>query len=123
MTLGGYSIQLGFRGCGRVVHATDCKSVYKGSIPFSLSNLYNIGMIMRLRQLAANQTEVALPCGAVVFFSYETPVAAMLPSGQYIRTEQKYSVTTSKHLNKWLVSVADSVKLVPQDDLNRLAGE
>jgi len=78
---------------------------------------------MRLRQLAANQTEVTLPCGAVVFFSYETPVAAMLPSGQYIRTEQKYSVTTSKHLNKWLVSVADSVKLVPQDDLNRLAGE
>ena len=78
---------------------------------------------MRLQQLAANQTEVTLPCGAVVFFSYETPVAAMLPSGQYIRTEQKYSVTTSKHLNKWLVSVADSVKLVPQDDLNRLAGE
>ena len=78
---------------------------------------------MRLRQLAANQTEVALPCGAVVFFSYETPVAAMLPSGQYICTEQKYSVTTTKHLNKWLASVTDSVKLVPQDDLNRLAGE
>ena len=78
---------------------------------------------MRLRQLAANQTEVALPCGAVVFFSYETPVAAMLPSGQYIRTEQKFSVTTSKHINKWLAPVADSVMIVPQGDLHKLAGE
>jgi len=78
---------------------------------------------MRLRQLAANQTEVALDNGAVVFFSYETPVAARTSSGQYIRTEQKYSVTTTKHLNRWLVSVADSVQLVPQDVLNRLSGE
>ena len=78
---------------------------------------------MKLKTIAANQTELTLSCGAVVFFSYETPVAAMLPSGQYIRTDKKWSVTTSKHLNKWLISVSDSVKMVPQDDLYRLVGE
>jgi hypothetical protein len=78
---------------------------------------------MKLRQLAANQTELSLPCGSVVFFSYETPVAAMLASGRYIRTEKKWSVTTSKHLNKWLAAVSDCVELVPQDDLYNLVGE
>ena len=77
---------------------------------------------MNLKPIAANQTELALPCGAVVFFSYETPVAAMLPSGQYIRTEKFWSVTTSRHLNKWLVSVSDSVKMVPQEELYNLSG-
>jgi len=78
---------------------------------------------MKLKQIASNQTELSLPCGAVVFFSYETPVAAMLPSGRYIRTEKKWSVTTSKHLNKWLAAVSDCVELVPQDDLYNLVGE
>jgi len=78
---------------------------------------------MKLKQIASNQTELSLPCGAVVFFSYETPVAAMLPSGRYIRTKKKWSVTTSKHLNKWLAAVSDCVELVPQDDLYNLVGE
>jgi hypothetical protein len=78
---------------------------------------------MKLRQIASNQTELSLPCGSVVFFSYETPVAAMLPSGRYIRTEKKWSVTTSKHLNKWLAAVSDCVELVPQSDLHNLVGE
>ncbi len=78
---------------------------------------------MKLRQLAANQTELSLPCGSVVFFSYETPVAAMLASGRYIRTEKKWSVTTSKHLNRWLAAVSGSVELVPQGDLYNLVGE
>ncbi len=77
---------------------------------------------MNLRPIASNQTELALPCGAVVLFSYSTPVAAMLPSGQYIRTEKFWSVTTSRHLNKWLISVSDSVKMVPQEELYNLSG-
>ena len=77
---------------------------------------------MKLYQKGSNETELDLGF-AQVFFSYETPVAAMLPSGQYIRTEQKFSVTTSKHINKWLAPVADSVRIVPQGDLHKLAGE
>lgn len=57
---------------------------------------------MKLRQLGPNRTEVRLPSGAVIFFSYETPVAAQLPQGGFVRTKTKYSVTTSKHINQWL---------------------
>jgi len=56
---------------------------------------------MKLKQIGSNQTELNL--GFVqVFFSYETPVAARLTDGTLVRTEQWYSATTSKHINKWL---------------------
>ena len=56
---------------------------------------------MKLKQLGSNQTELDL--GDVqVFFSYETPVAARTDTGALVRTSTKYSVTTTKHINKWL---------------------
>ncbi len=58
---------------------------------------------MKLKSLGANKTEITLPDGAVIFFSYETPVAAQLAEGGFIRTETRWSVTTSKHINQWLV--------------------
>mgnify|MGYP003131942670 CR=1 FL=1 len=76
---------------------------------------------MKLRQIASNQTELTLPNGAVVLFSYETPVAAQLASGSYVRTEQKWSVTTSRHINKWLQGI--DAQEVPQADLYNLTGE
>jgi len=76
---------------------------------------------MKLRQIAANQTELTLPSGAVVLFSYETPVAAQLASGGFVRTEQKWSVTTSRHINKWLQGI--DAQEVPQEDLYNLTGE
>lgn len=36
-----------------------------------------------------------------ILFSYETPVAARTPAGDF-RTEKKWSVTTSRHIGKWL---------------------
>ena len=85
---------------------------------------------MKLRQIASNQTELSLTCGTVVFFSYETPVAALLPSGRYIRTEKKWSVTTTEHIIKWLRSkaslrpnVPSPVEQVPQEELHRLVGD
>ena len=56
---------------------------------------------MKLKQLGSNQTELDMGF-AQVFFSYETPVAARLTDGSLVRTEQWYSATTSKHINKWL---------------------
>jgi hypothetical protein len=56
---------------------------------------------MKIKAIAANQTELDMGF-AQIFFSYETPVAAMLPSGSIIRSNVKYSVTTTKHINKWL---------------------
>jgi len=56
---------------------------------------------MKIKQIASNVTELDLGF-AQVFFSYETPVAARLIDGSLVRTATKYSVTTSKHVNKWL---------------------
>lgn len=61
--------------------------------------------MMKINTLGNNQTEVILNCGTVVFYSYNTPVAAMLASGKYIKTSEKYSNTTTKHINKWLSGI------------------
>ena len=61
---------------------------------------------MQLRPIAANQTEITLSNGTQVFFSYRTPVAAYLADkAKYVRTATKWSVTTSRHINKWLDGV------------------
>jgi len=57
---------------------------------------------MELKQLKANQTELHTSDGAVIFFNYNTPVAAQLAEGGFIRTSTRHSVTTSKHINQWL---------------------
>ena len=56
---------------------------------------------MKIKQIASNMTELDLGF-AQVFFSYETPVAACLTDGSLVRTAERYSVTTTKHINKWL---------------------
>lgn len=74
---------------------------------------------MTLKQIGPNQTVVSNGNGRFLF-SYETPVAAFLcrdiqygdtvyPSGSYVRTSVKYSVTTSKHINKWIGAGAAQV--------------
>jgi len=56
---------------------------------------------MKLYQKGSNMTELDLGF-AQVFFSYETPVAARLTDGSLVITNQHYSQTTTKHVNKWL---------------------
>jgi hypothetical protein len=58
---------------------------------------------LSLRQVGPNQTELHIG-DAVVFFSYETAVVAYI-RGQWFRTAQKHSVTTSKHINQYLGSI------------------
>ena len=72
---------------------------------------------MQLKRIAANQTEIVLNNGTTIFFSYDTPVAAQLPDYEYVRTSTKWSVTTSKHINKW---GARDGKKVPQARLDSL---
>ena len=57
---------------------------------------------MQLTPIAPNQTSVSFNDGTEVFFSYKTPVAAYLPEKGYVKTDTFYSVTTSRHINKWL---------------------
>ena len=74
---------------------------------------------MQLRPIAANQTELTLSNGTQVLFSYRTPVAAYLADqAKYVRTATKWSVTTSRHINKWLQGV--NADLVPQETLDAL---
>ena len=75
---------------------------------------------MKLTPIAANQTELTLSDGTKVFFSYETPVAAMFPNYEYIRTATKWSTTTTRHINKWLDGV--TAKTVDQAFLDQLVG-
>jgi phage terminase large subunit-like protein len=77
---------------------------------------------MKLKNIGSNQTELATN-GTVVFFSYETPVAAMLPSGRYVKTNTTYSVTTTKHVNKWLKGVMADVETVAQSFIDNLTNE
>lgn len=65
---------------------------------------------MNLKQLGSNQTQLTLNNGTEVFFSYETPVAAYVEGEGYLRTSKKWSVTTSKHINRWLNGVSHSEK-------------
>jgi len=69
---------------------------------------------MNIRPIASNQTELTTTAGTVILFSYQTPVAALLPSGRYVRTSNWYSQTTTKHINKWLCDVSADVEEQPE---------
>ena len=57
---------------------------------------------LRLEKRGTNQTVLHLPNGASVLFSYETPVAALRPSGGFVQSSAYYSATTTRHVNSWL---------------------
>ena len=71
---------------------------------------------MRIKKVGANQTEVHMT-DSVVFFSYETPVAAQI-NGQYFVTDRKFSRTTTKHIYSWLESV--NAQVMTQEFFNAL---
>lgn len=73
--------------------------------------------VIKLRVVGPNQTEVKVG-HVTLFFSYNTLVAAHGENG-FLRTEEKYSQTTTRHINKWLAGAYASP--VPQATLERLA--
>jgi|TARA_R100000482_G_scaffold120833_1_gene66448 hypothetical protein len=73
---------------------------------------------MQLKQIGSNMTELSLPDNLSVLFSYETPVAGWDQDGPF-KTEQFYSKTTSKHINKYFGGQTDP-RLVSQDYINQL---
>lgn len=74
---------------------------------------------MKLNPIASNMTELTTTEGTVILFSYQTPVAALLPSGRYVKTAKKWSQTTSRHINKWLSGIEPEEE--QQDFFDRLA--
>lgn len=77
---------------------------------------------MKLTPLASNMTVIEFLNGTEVLFSYETPVATFGPSG-FLQTEQHYSPTTTRHINKWKnILGVSSNQTTPQAFLNNLIG-
>lgn len=58
--------------------------------------------MLKINPIASNMTEIKLPTGTTVLFSYRTPVAARLHTGAIVYTVKKWSATTTRHINKWL---------------------
>ena len=79
---------------------------------------------MKLTPIGSNKTQVTFDLwnGPMdILFSYQTPVAARLPSGRFLRTSQKFSITTSKHINQWLrANNAEDIEAVPQSRIEEL---
>ena len=65
---------------------------------------------MKLKPIGSNKTELETEnmngMDLTVFFSYGTPVACLdRATGEYYRTKEKHSATTTKHINSWLAGV------------------
>lgn len=59
---------------------------------------------MEMKRTGPNTTIIETNGGDRIFFSYSEPVAAFkADTGTYIRTNKFFSVTTSKHINAFLL--------------------
>ena len=73
-------------------------------------------ILMILRQLGSNQTELSLNNGTSLFFSYETPVAGYSHDLGWFKTSTYYSRTTSKHINQYFKHAdKDKIRIVSDD--------
>ena len=81
---------------------------------------------MNLTPLAANMTQLTLG-DKTILFSYKTPVAVLYPiTGNFYRTEKKWSNTTTRHINKWAPTLGYSSKdyqTKPQEYFDNLLSE
>jgi hypothetical protein len=83
---------------------------------------------MNLNPIKANMTELHVNDNLTILFSYKTPVAAWISGLGYLRTDKKWSNTTTRHINQWLAEsyidkqgVNDgSAKFKPQEFFDRL---
>jgi hypothetical protein len=69
----------------------------------------------------SNAREIITRTG-IVLMSYSTIVAVICPDLQSFKTDTRYSSTTTKHINSFFKQhgiLADSVRLLPQDILDR----
>ena len=57
---------------------------------------------MKLKNISSNVNEIVAANGSKIMFSYETPVAGHIENYGFFKTTTKYSVTTTKHINKYL---------------------
>lgn len=56
---------------------------------------------MKLEPIGSNVTVITLKNGNKYLFSYETPVAKLVANTLFV-TNEDHSVTTKKHIKKWM---------------------
>ena len=66
---------------------------------------------MKIKNVGSNMTEVEIN-GCILLYSYSTPVAGKNTDGWCVgnsmfKTDEFWSVTTSRHINKWFREVWD----------------
>ena len=55
---------------------------------------------MKLERLGTSKSLLTLSSGSEIFYSYNTPVACKV-SGEFYKTNEYYSRTTSKHITQY----------------------
>jgi len=81
---------------------------------------------MKLTPYGANMNTVEFNDGRIVLFSYKTAVAVFIPGEGIKRTATKWSMTTTKHINKWVAGTFSpnvTVETVAQAEIETLAAE
>ena len=74
---------------------------------------------MKLERLGASKSLLTLSSGSEIFYSYNTPVACKV-SGEFYKTKEYFSRTTSKHITQYLNG--RNAEAVPQSMINQLVG-
>lgn len=77
--------------------------------------------IININKIGQNVTEIEYEDFIRILISYRTPVAAYIPNKGYIKTSTKRSVTTTRHINKWLnFNHVSDCQTVPREEINDL---
>lgn len=70
--------------------------------------------------MSQNRTTVTLTDGREVLVSYQTPVAAHIPGRGYVRSDKRWSVTTSKHVSQYCGKPGQGNEVVPDAEFLEL---
>jgi hypothetical protein len=78
---------------------------------------------MKLLRIGTNENVVCFDNGTEVLFSYSMPVAGKRfvdDALQIFKTDKKWSVTTSKHINRYLKTFNAEAVVLPQEEIDAL---
>ena len=77
---------------------------------------------MKLINIAHNMTVLELDNGTEILFSYSTPVAGNNNLSGFFVTEENYSRTTTKHINRYLsqYDLGEGAKKISQATIDRM---
>ncbi len=77
---------------------------------------------MKLISIAHNMTVLELDNGTEILFSYSTPVAGNNNLSGFFVTEENYSRTTTRHINRYLsqYDLGEGAKRISQATIDRM---